>query len=830
MNQWLKKNLPHVVAVALFIIICFVYFSPILQGKKLFQGDVQNASAVQTEIMAYKKIDGKGPLWTNSQFSGMPSFQIWTQYPANIASHVINVWNNIFPNPVNFVLLYLLGGYFLFSMLRFKPWLAFIGALAIAFSSYNFVIIEAGHTTKAIAIAFFAPILGGIIMAFRGRAYLGAAITAFFFALEIRANHPQMTYYLMIAVLVLAIVEFVNAFKTKQLNSFIKPALALLVAAIVGIGVNFSTLWVNYEYAQESTRGKSDLTTGQTGNVSKGLAKEYAYQWSEGIGESITFLVPDAFGGANGIPLTKKSNVYQELLKNNAGPQQAEQFADQIGRMGRYWGDKPFTSGPYYFGAIVVFLFILGLSLVKGPLKWWLAIATALSIVLAWGKNLQWFSDLFFDYFPMYSKFRAVESILVIAGIAIPLLAFVLLKQIFDGEIKKEEILNKLKHTVYGLGGFLLIFIAVPSLLLSFKSPNDSALVDQLTQLGGADFSHKIIQALIMDRISIARIDAIRSFIFILLSAGVIWAFVTDKIKAQYAYIALGLFLIVDMWGVDKRYLKDENFVKKSELAQNQQPREVDLDIMKDKDPYYRVYDMTSGNPFSNPSASIFHKSIGGYHAAKLKRYQNLIDSQIVRGNIAVLSMLNTKYIISPDSTGRGAFVQQNPHAMGNAWFVPGVQFVPNANAELEALTNFDPKDKIIVNEDFKSKINIMGIDSDPKASIKLTNYHPDHLSYEYNSAASQLTVFSDIYYNKGWNAYVDGKPADYFRANYVLRAMQLPAGKHIVEFKFEPKAYYTGEKISMVFSILLIGGLAALAWFEYKKKKEPDAQKLQKV
>lgn len=826
MTQWFKKNWPNLLALLLFIVICFIYFSPVVQGKKLIQGDVMNAGSVQQEIMDYRK-DGKGPLWTNSMFGGMPSYQIWTQYPANIASHVIDIWNKVFPNPINFVLLYLFGGFFLFRMLRFKPWLSFLGAIAIGFASYNFIIIEAGHTGKALAIAFFAPILGAVIMAFRGKRLAGASLLALFLALEIRSNHLQMTYYLMIGILVLVIAELVEAIQQKRIVDFVKSGVALLVGVIIGIGVNFSTLWVNYEYANETIRGKSDLIQASAATkASKGLDKEYAYQWSQGVGESVTFLIPDAYGGANGIPFTPKSKVYAELIKNNVPPQDATQIAAQIGGAARYWGDKPFTSGPYYFGAIVVFLFILGLSLVKGGLKWGIAIATLLSILLSWGKNFQWFSDIFFDYFPLYSKFRAVESILVIAGIMIPLLAMILLNQIFEGKIAKEKVLKNLKYTVYGLGGILLIFTALPGIFLSAQSPNDANLLAQLQAMGGKDVGNSLMAAVEADRLNIARIDAFRSLVFVLIAAGIIWAFVNEKIKAQYAALALVLAVVIDMWGIDKRYLKDENFTEKRMLSQSTQPREVDLQIKQDPDPYYRVYDML-GNAFANPAPSRFHKSIGGYHAAKLKRYQNFIDSQLVKGNPWAFNMLNTKYIIMPDSV-KGAHVVHNDQALGNAWFVSGVKFAANANEELAAIDHVNPKNSAIIGEDFRKDVDITKMDFDTTATIKLVSYHPEKLVYESNSSTNQLAVFSDIYYPKGWDAFVDGKPHKYFRVDFLLRGMQLEPGKHTIEFKFEPKSYYTGEKVSLAFSILLVAGLAGAIYVDFRKKKNEAPEKIE--
>jgi hypothetical protein len=817
MNSFFKKNYPVVLSIALFVAISLIYCFPILQGKSLMAGDIVQASAMQQEIMYYKQ-DGVGPLWTNSMFGGMPSYQIWVQYPSNIASYMIEFWNKIFPFPINILMLYMVCGYVAFRILRYRHLIAFMGAIALAFVSYNFIIVEAGHTGKALAIAFFAPLLASVIIAFKGEKLKGASLLALFLALEIRSNHLQMTYYLMITILVLVIAQLINAIKNKELPNFIKTGFMLVVGAIIGIGINFGSLWVNYEYAEESIRGKSDIQVPSNGLESKGLGKDYAYAWSEGIGESVTFLIPDAYGGASGLPFSNKSEVYSLLIKNGLPPADAIEFAANLGGAARYWGDKPFTSGPYYFGAVTILLFLMGLYFVKGPVKWALVSVTVLSIMLSWGRNFQDFSDLFFDYFPLYSKFRAVESILVIAGLAIPILAIIFLKQLEDDRFDRKELNKRLKYIVLGLGGFLSLFALVPSLFLSFYSPNDSGLLVQLKEMAGPQLGNDIMMAIVDDRISIARMDAIRSLVFIIIGVCLIWAFVNDKLRIEKVLPLLLFLLLVDMWTVNKRYFNDSDFKNKRTFAQSQQPSAVDVAISKDKDIYYRVYDLTSQNPFSSANASKFHKSIGGYHAAKLKRYQNFVDSQLVMGNPYAYNMLNAKYLIVSDEKGNVKTIQ-NDEALGNAWFVQNVMLVDNANQELMAIAEVNPKYTAIIGADFKSMVDVNKVPSDTTATIQLTSYHPEKMVYEYNSSTNQVAVFSDIYYDKGWNAYVDNQPYPYFRTNFLLRGMQLESGKHIIEFRFEPKAYYMGEKVSLICSILLVLGFVGVLYLNYTKR-----------
>lgn len=825
MNTWLKTNGIHLAIIGFFVIICFAYFSPVLKGKAPAQSDVLQAKAMQKEIMDYKAKDGKGPLWTNQMFGGMPAYQIWVQYPMNGATHVISFIKTVLPDPVDVVLLYLVGAYLLFCVLKVNPYLAAAGAVAFAFTSYNFIIIAAGHSNKAMAIAFFAPILASVILSLRGKHWLGGSLFALFLALEIRSNHIQMTYYLFIALFIFIVIEAYHAFKEKRFPALGRAVSFLAIGAVLGLMVNASTLWTTYEYGLESNRGKSNLTTDKA-EENSGLTKEYAYGWSQGVGESFTFLIPNLYGGASGIDALAKpdSHVYKALSSLTGGdPTQAiQQLGGQIG-LQQYWGGKPFTSGPYYFGAIICFLFVFGLLIVRSRIKWWILGTTILFMLLSFGSNFPLVSDIFFDYLPLYNKFRAVESILAVVGLMFPLLAILAIKEAVEGNYEQKVLVKKLTIAAGITGGFSLLVAIMPTVLFSFTNSNHGLMVDALTQMlqNNRGEALKIADALIADRADLARADALRSVFFIALGYALIWAYVTKKMNLQFAVILLGLAVLIDMWQVDRRYLNNNNFANKTDLTNHFQPRDVDTFILADKDPNFRVLDLTVST-FQDASASQFHKTIGGYHAAKLKRYQELIDHQFTKSvNQDVLDMLNTKYVITQDQQNGSYKMQRNSTAAGNAWFVQSVRFAKDADEEMKAISSFDPKREAIVDVRYKELIDTKNITSGGStAMIKLESYHPDHLVYAYSAPSDVIAVFSEIYYDKGWNMYVDKVKKPYFRADYVLRAAQLEAGNHTVEFKFEPTSYYTGEKISLAGSILLVAALGFAFYRDQKKKK----------
>nr|WP_199081165.1 YfhO family protein [Pedobacter sp. ASV19] len=814
MNNWFKHNSLHFIIIALFLAICFVYFNPVFEGKTLGQNDVTRAQSTQTEINAYKA-KGTTILWTNQIHGGMPTYQIWAPYKSNLTSWIVNAINYTFPKPAGIVIILLLGAYLLFCVLKLNPWLAAAGAIAFTFSSYNIILLVAGHANQAFAIAFFAPVLAGILLAFRGRYLTGAALTALFLAMEIRANHIQMTYYLMLALMVLVGIELYHAIRQKTTANFGKAMGYLAIATLLAVAVNASTLWSTYEYGKDSIRGKSNLTT--TKEPSNGLDKEYAYQWSQGLGESITFLVPNAYGGSTRGSQNKDSNVIKALTGVGADPEQAQYIANA---MPMYWGDKPFTEGPFYFGAAICFLFVLGLFIVKNHLKWWLLATVVLTLLLSFGKNWPLVSDLFFDYFPLYNKFRAVESILAVAGLCFPILALLAVNEIITSK-NKVELFKKTKVAFYITGGLSLIIAVVPGLLLSFKSNSHEQFIGQLSQMLKIDAStaNSFGSALVEDRTAAAKADALRSFLFIVVAFGLLWAYLKDKLNATLLSAGFLVLFTIDMWTVDKRYLNQDSFVSKQDIEQPK-PRTVDEIILKDKDPDYKVIDLTE-NILSDATTPYFHKSIGGYSAARLKRFDELVQAQFSKGiNPGVLSMLNTKYLIHNNPETKIPDVQVNPDACGHAWFVKNIKYVQNPDQEMQGLNNFNPKELAIVNEKYKSLITSPTTEAAPGDVIQLTSYAPDHMIYQSNSSKPQVAIFSEIYYDKGWKMLIDGQEKPYFSADYLLRAAQLPAGSHKIEFVFHPASYYTGEHISLAGSVLLVLALGASIYSEKKSRK----------
>ena len=818
MNNWFKKNGIHFIITAIFLAACFFFFTPAFQGKTLGQGDVMRAQSTQKEINDYKKRDTT-ILWTNQILGGMPVYQIWAPFSNNIANQAINVLDHVFPSPIYIVLLLLFGGYFLFSVLKLNPWLAAAGALAFTFSSYNIIYLAAGHVNQELAIALFAPILASIILVINGRSILGSSLLALFLALEIKANHIQMTYYLLLALLILLIIEFYNALRSKTLPVFAKSLAYIGCATLLAIAVNASTLWSTAEYAGDSIRGKSNLTK-NTSEAGSGVTRDYAYEFSEGVGETLTFLIPNAYGGATTGQAGDDSHVAKLLVEKGADPSQAQNIAQSLPL---YWGDKRFTEGPWYFGAIVVFLFIYGLFIIKNRLKWWLLATVILTMLLSFGGNFPLISDLFFNYFPLYNKFRAVESILAVASLCFPIMAFLAIKEAIDNPDKK-ALFAKAKIALYITGGLTLIIAVVPDLFLSFKSHNHQQLVDGLTQMarGDSGLGNALASALVQDRIAAARTDAVRTLIFLLITFTILWAYFKEKINVLVLSLLFLVVSLADLWTVDKRYLKDEYYTDRQENP-TPQPREVDTFIAKDTDPDFKVLDL-SQNVLEDSATPFFNKSIGGYSAARMKRFDELIESQMLKSiNHNVLDMLNTKYIIVSDPKTNNLSMQRNETACGHAWFVKSIKYAKNADEEMQTITAFSPKEEAIVDQRFKSVIDEKNVGFDPNSTIKLVKYSPDDMVYQSGSTTPALAVFSEIYYDKGWKMYIDGKESPYFRADYVLRAAQIPVGNHKVEFIFHPASYYTGEKISLAGSILLVLALGGAVYTGIRKKPEDD-------
>lgn len=801
-----KKLLPHLIAVVVFIAVTLAYMHPLLEGKVVYQGDITNFTGMSKEIKDFREKTGEEALWTNSMFGGMPAYQISVLYPSNLVKYVDTILTFGLPRPANYLFQLMLGFYFLLLMLRVDYRLAIAGAFAFALASYSVIIIEAGHNSKVHAMAYMAPVIGSILLAYRGKILLGAALTALFLSLQISTNHLQITYYLLLTVLLLGLVKLIFAAKEKQLPDFIKTTGILAVAAVIAVLPNITSLWATYEYGAYTMRGKSDLKSDMAAGK-EGLSQKYATDWSYGVGETMTVLIPNFKGGGSNGELDKKSNTYKALLDNNIPKSQATGI---IKNLPLYWGDQPFTSGPVYLGAIICFLFVLGLFTLKGNDKWWLLGAAILSIVLSWGRNFPPVTDFFFHYVPGYNKFRAVSMTLVIAQLVFPVMALLALKRIFSGEILAEELKKKLIYSLAFVGGITLLFVVMPGMFFDFSAESDE-------KYAASGFPGWLIDAIRDDRQSLLSSDALRSLIFILLSAGVIWLYMLNKLKKEIAMIIFAALVLADMLPVDLRYLNKDNFVAKSKAEKPFTPTQADKIILEDKDPDFRVLNLAV-NTFNDASTSYYHKSIGGYHGAKLKRYQEMIDNHISKMNIDVLNMLNTKYIITRGEEGQAPRPQQNPGALGSAWFVNEYKLVANADSEIVALNNFKPEQTAIVDNIFEKELNGFTPQKDSTAQISLTDYKPNYLVYQSKAAGEQLAVFSEIYYDKGWNAYVDGNPTPHFRANYILRAMRVPAGEHKVEFKFEPTAYYTGEKISLAGSVLLFLFVGGAVFFSLKQ------------
>lgn len=788
-----KQALPYLAAIVIFVFIALTYFSPLLEGKVLRQSDITQFKGMSKEISDFRDRTGQEALWTNSMFGGMPAYQISVQYKGNILSYIDQLLQLYLPQPAGMVFLYMLGFFILLLVLKVDKWLAVAGAIAFAFSSYLFIIFEAGHNSKAHAIGYMAPVLAGIILTYRGRYLAGGIMAAIALSLELLANHLQITYYLLLIAGVFVITELIGSIRQKTLPSFAKATGVLLIASVFAVATNITNLWATYEYGKETIRGKTELTT-EKSNRTSGLDKDYATGWSYGKWETFTLLIPNFNGGSSQGAVSETSNTYKALKAQNIDDSQAKKV---IKSLPLYWGTQPGVAGPVYIGAIIVFLFVFALFAVDNKYKWWLVAATVLSILLAWGKNFMPFTDFFLHYVPGYNKFRAVSMTLVMAELCMPLLAVLGLQKIFSGEIDQKKLLKYLYYSVGIAGGISLIFAVAGSAFFDFISPSDEQYK--------AYFPDWLMAAIREDRASLLSADAFRSLMYIVLAGAAIWAMINKKIKKTLFYSFLILLILLDMWTVNRRYLNSDSFVRKSVAAVPFQPSAADQIIMKDKDPDFRVFNQTVGNPFADASTSYFHKSLGGYHGAKLRRYQELIDHQLAKGNMNVYNMLNTKYFIVPDEKTGQPQMQINMQALGNAWFVNNAHFVNNADEELNALNDFVPSETAVIDKRFQNQVSGHFISKDSLATITLTSYEPNHLVYKSVTSKEQLAVFSEIYYDKGWNAYIDDKPAPYFRADYVLRAMIVPAGTHTIEFKFEPKVYRIGEKISFASSLILV-------------------------
>lgn len=814
-KQFIQKILPHITAIIIFLLLSAIYFSPQLKGYKLHQGDKLQSQGMSKEIVDFRKETGEEALWTNSTFGGMPAYQISIK-SSNVVKAIEGFVLRIIPRPIGYMFFLMIGFYILLLCFNVNPWLAIIGGIAFGLASLNMLYLGGGHNAKVHAIAFIPPIIGGVFYAYRKNLLIGSAIVSLFVCWHLSANHFQMTYYMLYLILAVVGVELYIYIKNGLLKKFVKISSVVLIAGILGALPIFSNLLLTYEYSKYTTRGESELTISADKSVKKvekeALDSDYIKQYSLGFGEVWSFVIPDVKGGKMNLIGNKKEII------DNVNPN----YKNTVAQQASYWGEQASSGGAFYFGASIFLLFVLGMFMVKDKFKWALFAVSLLAIILSWkyGSLVDWF----INHVPLFDKFRDTKMMLILVQLSFPLLGFLFVNTLLKSEINK-------KHFIYislSVIGLLLVFYIMPTVWFDFFNRAEIAQFDKLlasyksnpnalTQI--RELKDEIVSA----RIEIFKKDAFRSLFFVLSTALVVYLFIIKKVKQNAFLLILGVVILVDLWGVDKRYLNDDNFVSKRQEKQFFQMTEADKYILQDKDPNYRVLNLTV-NTFSDASTSYYHKSLGGYHGAKLKRYQELIEFQISKNNMDVLNMLNTKYIIVPDNN-KQPLAQRNPDALGNAWFVGDFRIVPNADAEIQALSEFNPSQEAIIDARFEDIVAGKDFTRDAMSNIKLDSYKPNHLVYSAKCAEEKLAVFSEIYYPKGWNVTIDGEPVDYFRANYVLRALLIPKGEHIVEFKFEPKSYFIGQKVSLASSVILLLALLLVFgrefYLNYGKKDE---------
>ena len=825
----LKKCLPDVLAVLLFAVLAFAYFFPAdIEGRILYRHDASAGRGAGQAGIEYLQKTGERSRWTNALFGGMPTYQMAPSYGStNMLTKVINAYHLWLPENVWFVFAYLLGFYILLRAFDFRQHLAALGSIIWAFSTYFLIIIAAGHIWKVWALAYLPPMIAGMVLAYKGRYLWGLLLTAVFTAFEINANHVQMTYYYLFIILFLVIAWLVEAIQQKQLLRFAKATAVCVAGAVIGLCINLSNLYHAWQYSQESMRGKSELVKQNSENqTSSGLERDYITQWSYGIDETWTLLVPNTKGGAS-MPLAQSEKAMEKADND---------FLPIYQQLGQYWGEQPGTSGPVYVGAFVMMLFILGLFIVKGPMKWALLAATILSILLSWGKNFMGFTDFFLDYVPMYAKFRTVASILVIAEFTIPLLAMLALKKLFDEPELMKPRMKYIGISFLLTGGIALLFSLMPSLFFdSFVSSGEMRAIQTLP----AEYIQPLVANLTEMREAVFTADSLRSFYIILVGTGILLAVGYGKLKKEYAIGIILVLCLVDLWTVNKRYLNDEMFVPESEREAPQAKTQTDELILRDQSLDYRVLNLAS-NTFNENETSYYHKSIGGYHAAKLRRYQEMIEAYInpemqrlfsavseaggdmtkVNGDsiCPVLNMRNTTYFIFPLQGGQTVPIL-NPYVYGNAWFVDHITYVDNANKEIETVGKIDLRHQAVADAKFKTSLGEAAV-QDTASIVKITSYEPNRLTYDVNTGKGGVLVFSEIFY-PGWTATVDGQPVEIGRVNYILRALHIQPGQHQVELAFFPKSVDMTETIAYIAIVLLVLIVLGIVFIEWKRRKQ---------
>jgi hypothetical protein len=828
-NTFFQKNknlLSIVAAIIAFAAITLVYFSPVLEGKRVKQHDIEMHLGMSQEINQYRDATGEQTLWTNAPFGGMPAWNISVVSKGNLTNPFYQALKIGLPQSLGSVFICMLGFFVLLLVLDCGFWISFIGAIAYGFTSYLFIVIGAGHNAKAMAMAYMAPVIAGVLLTYKGKYLWGWLLTAFALAFEIRTGHLQITYYLALIIVILVIAELISDLKNKQLGHFFKASIGLVVAAIIGVLTCATTLYGNYEFGKETTRGKPVLTRNEE-NQTKGLDRDYITQWSYGKGETWSLLIPNAKGGASAY-----------IGKQNPALEKADsRFKDSIAQSNAYWGDQPGTSGPVYVGAIVVFLFVLGALTVKGNLKWALLVATVLSILLSWGKNFMGFTNFFLDHVPGYDKFRAVSMTLVIAEVTMPLLGFLGLAEIAKSPENFKQNMKKFYIALGITAGICLVFYIAPKAFFSFLSQGEAEQFAQLTSDKDGAIYQTFATQLEDVRVAIFRKDAIRSLLFILLSAVPIFLYGKGKLKGQIAFPILAALVLIDMFPIDKRYLNDNNFIPKQKAQKPYTATTADQYILNDNSLDFRVADLTK-DIFNDASTCYFHKSLGGYCGAKLRRYQDIITQYLSNelnqlrsaktseeliqalSRQEVLNMLNTKYIIyNPNSQPF-----QNPFAFGNAWIVNGIQWVDTPNEEIDAIASTDLQHTAILNKEFKQQIGNYNLIDSIMGDITLMEYKPNKLTYSFNANKDQLVVFSEIWTERGWKMTIDGQEHPLLRANYILRCALIPNGKHEIVMEYTPKAYTVGNTVVFVSSLIMIVGLIVALIFTFKPKKEAKA------
>jgi hypothetical protein len=787
MKLSLKQIGIHFLVILGFALVAVLYFNPVLKGKKIYQSDIVQYTGMAKQHLDFRKTNDAESYWTNGAFGGMPTYQLGAKYPHNYIKK-LDLAIRFLPRPADYLFLYLLGFYVLLLVLKIDYKVAVLGALAFGFSTYLIIILGVGHNAKSHAIAYMPLVLSGIILTFQKRYYLGFVLTAVASGLELVTNHPQMTYYLGFLIIILGISYFVQAVKTKELPSFFKASAVLFTAATFAFAMNATNLMATSEYAKESTRGKGELTinsNGSTKTQTTGLDKAYITQYSYGILETFNLLIPRFMGGGNREDIGKDSETYKAFRALGATPIQALQESKQAPM---YWGEQPIVEAPAYVGATVIFLFVLALFLYHGRFKWWLVTGVLMSLLLSYGKNLSFLTDFFINYVPLYNKFRAVSSIQVLLELCVPLLATLGLTKLFQKNISSASKLDALKKSLGIVAGLTVLFLIFKNSLFDFVGRSDG----QFKEFYGAPF----VEALRLDRSAVFTEDALRTLLFVLAVGGAIFAYLKQKIAQNTTLVVLGVLLIFDLVGVDRRYVNNDNFVSALKVDRPYQASKIDKELLKDTS-NYRVFDSSD----NSTKSSYFHNSIGGYHAAKLRRFNALQEFHIYKNNFEVLNMLNTKYIIYQNREGNIEYFE-NENANGNAWFVDTIESFETANDEILALNKINTKTTAIANaSDLKSKRFV----KDSMASIQLVDYKLNHLVYETKNTEDGFAVFSEVYYKNGWDVTIDGVEVNHYNVNYVLRGLEIPKGTHTVVFTFNPAVVRTGSTISLVSSMLLV-------------------------